>query len=148
MKKLLGAAMVSVVLLLGGCSLEGSNVKLGEEFIGEVNTLEGALLTVEEVNDSATGITYVIDNQSEKDLNYGQDYGLQKEKEGKWYPVEPKDPVAITLELLWIPAGNTDTHEISWEASYGKLPKGHYRIVKSLADDTQGYYLAGEFTVQ
>lgn len=126
----------------------GCGQKLGEEFTEEVNTLEGAEIVVDESLVTSTGITYTISNQSDKDLDYGQDYGLQKEKDGRWYQVEPENPVDVTLELLWIPAGSRDTHEISWETSYGKLSAGHYRIVKSVSDNENGYYLAGEFNIE
>lgn len=128
--------------------MESAKMKLGEEFVGEINQLEGVTLTVETVSASSTGITYMIENRSEKDLNYGQDYGLHKKVDGKWYILEAKEPIVITLELLWVPAGSTDTQEIYWEFSYGKLSAGHYRLIKPVADDEQGYYLAGEFTVQ
>ncbi|MBD5501623.1 MAG: hypothetical protein HDR10_10565 [Lachnospiraceae bacterium] len=130
-------------LLLGGCGQ-----KLGEEFTEEVNTLEGATLTVEETSVSPVEITYVIDNQSEMDLSYGQDYSLQMEKDGKWYRIIPERDVAVTLELLWAPAGSQNSHIVNWQGSYGKLQKGHYRIIKSVADNVQGYYLAGEFQVE
>lgn len=141
-KPLLGAAAISI-LFLGGCGQ-----KSGEEFTQEVNTLEGASLTVEEASVSPVEITCVINNQSETDLSYGQDYGLQREKDGKWYQVIPKKDVAVTLELLWAPAGSQNSHTVNWQYSYGKLQKGHYRIVKSVADNSQGYYLAGEFRIE
>lgn len=146
MKKLCKITLLTTaalsLLLLGGCGQ-----KLGEEFTEEVNTLEGVTLTVEETSVSPVEITYVIDNQSEVDLSYGQDYSLQVEKDGKWYRIIPERDVAVTLELLWAPAGSQNSHTVNWQGSYGKLQKGHYRIIKSVADNVQGYYLAGEFQV-
>lgn len=142
-KELVMAAVFSSLLLLAGCGL-----KLDEEYTGEVNTLEGAELTVDQESVKPAEITYTIDNQSGTDLAYGQDYGLQVEKDGKWYPIIPKNNVAVTLEMLWVQAGGADTHTTGWENSYGKLPKGHYRIVKSVSDDQQGYFLAGEFEIR
>lgn len=142
--KILSVMIVGISLIL----FTGCGQKLGEEFTQEVNTLEGAEITVDESMVTSIGITYMISNQSDQDLNYGQDYGLQKEKDGKWYQVEPRNPVAVTLELLWLPAGNTDTLEISWETSYGTLSSGHYRIVKSVSDNENSYYLAGEFDIE
>ena len=139
--KILAAVLTGMCLIF----LAGCGQKLGDEFTEEVNTLEGAALVVDE--SVATGITYTMENQTDKDLNYGQDYGLQKEKDGKWYQVESKEPVAVTMELLWLPAGSTDTLELNWESSYGKLASGHYRIVKNVSDNESGYYLAGEFEI-
>ncbi|MBD5394064.1 MAG: hypothetical protein HDR71_07295 [Lachnospiraceae bacterium] len=142
-KELIATVILCNLLLLSGCGL-----KLGDEFTGEVNTLEGVELIVDQESVKPTEISYTIENQSESDLAYGQDYGLQMEKDGKWYQIIPKKDVAITLEMLWTPAGSTDTHMISWESSYGKLPKGHYRIIKSMSDDQQGYFFAGEFEIK
>ncbi|NBJ93067.1 immunoglobulin-like domain-containing protein [Parablautia muri] len=139
------AMLIGAVLLV---SLVGCGAKLGEEFTEEVNTLEGATLTVDEESVSSEGITYTVDNQSETDLNFGQDYSLQKEEKGKWYQLSPANPVAVTMELLWVPAGSSETLEINWDAAYGKLPAGHYRILKNFADNENGYYLAGEFTLE
>lgn len=137
--------LIGVVLLT---ALVGCGAKLGEEFTEEVNTLEGVTLTVDWETVSPEGITYIVDNQSETDLNFGQDYSLQKEEKGKWYQLSPANPVAVTLELLWVPAGGTETLEVNWDVAYGKLPAGHYRILKSFADNENGYYLAGEFTLE
>ena len=142
--KILSAIIVGVSLIL----LSGCGQKLGEEFAQEVNTLEGVEITVDESMVTPAGITYTINNQSDRELNYGQDYGLQKEKDGKWYQIEPESPVAVTLELLWLPAGSTDTLEINWDTSYGTLTSGHYRIVKSVSDNENSYYLAGEFDIE
>lgn len=141
--KILSVMIIGMSLLL----FSGCGQKLGDEFTEEVNTLEGASIVVDESAVASTGITYTMENQTDRDLSYGQDYGLQKEKDGRWYQVEPESPVAVTLELLWLPAGNTDTFELSWESSYGKLSSGHYRIVKNVSDNESGYYLAGEFEI-
>lgn len=128
--------------------LAGCGTKRGEEFTEEVNTLGEVTLTVDGETASADGVTYTVVNGSEKDLNFGQDYSLQKEEKGKWYQLSPANPVAVTMELLWVPAGGTETMEINWDAAYGKLPAGHYRLVKNFSDDESGYYLAGEFTLE
>lgn len=142
--KMLSVMIMGISLLL----LFGCGQDLGDEFTEEVNTLEGAALVVDENAVTSTGITYTMENQTDRDLNYGQDYGLQQEKDGRWYQVTPKEPVAVTLELLWLPAGSSDTLELSWESSYGKLASGHYRIVKNVSDNEGGYYLAGEFEIK
>ncbi len=142
-RKILAMLIGAGMICLGGCG-----VKLGEEFKEEVNALNGAKIQVSEEKTTPVGIAFEIHNQSDKDLNYGQDYSIQKEKDGRWYVVEPSNPVAVTMELLWVPSGSEETMEVNWEDSYGKLPKGHYRIIKSFADEQKGYYLAGEFTIK
>ncbi len=142
-RKLLLALTGICILLLGGC---GQGQKLGEAFAEEVNTLEGAALRVDQA--SPTGISFTIQNQTDKDLSYGQDYHLQKQKDGTWYVLEPENPVAVTLEMLWLPAGGEEAMTVEWKDSYGELPKGNYRFVKNFSDEESGYYLAGEFTLE
>lgn len=142
-----GAPCRSILISFDDNEEEKRNLRKEAAYSEEVNILKGAALSVKEVRCPATGLTYVMDNQSGRELNFGQDYSLQEEIEGKWYVVEAKEPMAVTMQLLWIPNGSTDTYEINWETFYGELPKGHYRIVKSVADDKQGYYIAGEFLV-
>lgn len=146
MKKwmLMIAVTITGAALLTGC---GEKVSLGEEFTEEVNALEGVSIVIQEDTISPTGFTYEIDNQSGQDLSYGQDYSVQKEKDGKWYTLEG-NPIPVTLEMLWASAGSTNTHEVNWEAGYGKLKKGHYRLVKSLATEEAGYWFAAEFNIE
>lgn len=134
---------VTGIIMLAGC---GEKAALGEEFTEEVNTLEGLSLLIDEASVTSTGLSYEIDNQSDEDFSYGQDYSVQKQKDGKWYVLEG-NPIAITMELLWLPAGERAVHEVNWEGSFGKLAKGHYRLVKNLGTDEAGYYVAGEFTI-
>lgn len=136
---LIGAALIFLV---------GCGARLGEEFTEEVNALEGVTLTIDKETLTSEKATYTVVNRSEKDLNFGQDYSLQKEEKGKWYQLTPANPVAVTMELLWVPAGGEETLDINWNAAYGKLPAGHYRLIKNFADDESGYYLAAEFTLE
>lgn len=146
-KKLFLAGLITgCMALFCACGSDSdADADLGEEFTQEVNNLKGVELSVDIV--SPTGITFTISNQTEQDYSYGQNYFLQQESRGHWYMVEEKSPGIATMELLWVTSGSTNTHELGWENSYGSLPAGHYRIVKSVADSTQGYYIAGEFRI-
>lgn len=145
MKKLvlLLAAAITGAAMLTGC---GEKVTLGEEFTEEINTLEGLSILIDEASVTSTGLSYEIANQSEEDLSYGQDYSVQKEENGKWYTLEG-NPIAVTMELLWLPSGESAAHEVNWEGGYGKLAKGHYRLVKNMGTEEAGYDVAGEFTI-
>ena len=37
--------------------------------------------------------------------------------------------------------------DIDWSYGYGKLPKGDYRIIKSVFSDNNEIYISGEFTI-
>ena len=136
------AAVCCMAVLFTGCGQ-----KLGEEFTEEVNTLEGAVLSIPEESVSAQGVAYELANNTEQSINYDRGFSIQKEKDGKWYQLEG-EAIPVTMELLWVEPGNTDTGETIWGDAYGKLGKGRYRLVKNVANEEEGYYLAAEFTIE
>ncbi len=118
-----------------------------EEENMEVNTLQQVTLEINQEDVLATELAYTITNHSQKDLNYGRDYFLQVEKSGNWYQVVPAQEVAITLELLWVPAGSVQKDKINWEYFYGELKPGHYRLIKPVSDGEKRHLLSGEFVI-
>lgn len=129
------------------CAFFRKYIRNREEENVEVTTLKQVTLEVAKQEVLPTELTYTITNHSEKDLNYGRDYCLQTEKDGKWYQVVPGQEVAITLELLWVPAGSVQKDKVNWEYFYGELKPGHYRIIKPVSDGEKRHMLAGEFMI-
>ena len=105
-----------------------------------------------------------LSNKSDRTYMYGRAYSLEYQRDGEWYQV-PMD-VVFTMEGILIgphieSADSYASDEIvmsdeSSEPVYldevGKLPAGHYRIIKdiSVLDDGDGhptstYYMAAEF---
>ena len=106
--------------------------------------MEGLTLTVE--NASGTQAEYTIHNNTEKDVVFGRDFAVQTLHNGVWYELQHKD-MAITLELLFVPAGSEETFTDVWEPGYGTLPAGDYRILKTVTAGEESVILAGEFSV-
>ena len=50
----------------------------------------------------------------------------------------------MTTDNVMENGDNTYTQEINWERYYGKLGKGHYRIVKEVKTNL---YIAAEFDI-
>ena len=140
MKKNVVVLVMALVMLLCGCG-----VKLGEEVTTEVNRV-AVVIEVNEASVSKTGCTFVMANNTEGDFAYDGSYSIQMEKDGKWYQVQ-RNNTAIMGDLLWLPAGVSEEVTIDWSADYGELSKGHYRLVKNFADFTDGYDIAGEFSI-
>ena len=94
-----------------------------------------------------------IRNETSLDIQFGEDYELQKVVDGKWYRV----PYRIdnwAFEAVAYPAAEEKPveWETQWEEFHGALSEGTYRIVKKVIDfrgtgDYTEYYLAAEFSV-
>ena len=117
-------------------------------------------MTVEVVRNRKLMVNLV--NKSDRTYMYGRAYSLEYQRDGEWYQV-PMD-VAFTMEgillgphIEFADLYALDTIEITDKSSepvyldeVGKLPAGHYRIIKDItvhADEGVGatYYMAAEF---
>jgi hypothetical protein len=62
-------------------------------------------------------------------------YSISKFVDGEWKDVEyilPEDEIAWTDGALEIPKAETIEWEVNWEALYGELQEGQYRIGKRI----------------
>ena len=118
-------------------------------------------MTVEVVRNRKLMVSLI--NHSDRTYMYGRAYTLEYQKNGEWYKV-PMD-VVFTMEGIMLgphvePGAETasadiilgDTSSVPvYLEDVGKLPAGHYRIIKdisSLGDDgypTATYLMAAEF---
>ena len=76
-----------------------------------------------------------------------EERGIDYKKNGKWYRLESKIKNEVTVRTSDNTMENGDnayTQEINWEKYYGKLDKGHYRIVKEVKADL---YIVAEFDI-
>lgn len=156
-KEILLTILLAGFSALCGC---GQIAAPGEKSTVQVTEPEGFYVAV--TNADSTGLILEITNNSDRELAWGTPFVIEKETDGEWYsltPIElPEGTVYIWPDLMSVLDSNeTMTLELQWEALYGKLPKGHYRIVKSdfgyciPANETEEkntVYIGCEFTIQ
>lgn len=92
----------------------------------------------------------VLSNHSEIELLYGRGFHLEVWDGADWYYVSasPLRNYAFTLEGYALEAGGTGEMDHSL-TMYGKLPPGHYRLVKNILEmqGSKRYYAAAEFDI-
>lgn len=105
-----------------------------------------------------------FENKSNESYIYGNAYSLEYYKDGDWYVVPmnlaftqeghllgPADEfTSDDIDAVSVSPTGSMSHDLS---RLGKLPKGHYRIIKDisvLVEDEYGdrYYLAAEFDLE
>lgn len=149
MKKALVAVMCSaMVLSAAGCGTSGNEVKTGE--ISNVEIVEkGVNLFVKDGTLTNTGATFILANNSDKDIQYDEPYRIEVKENGEWHKIDVE--VAFIQPLYTLKPNETAVLEIGWENGYGKLPDGTYRLVKTVNyDDVENYEsfdVAAEFTI-
>ncbi|MDE5414257.1 immunoglobulin-like domain-containing protein [Alkalihalobacterium chitinilyticum] len=149
--------VVLSLMLLAGCGSSSDSPK-GTEWeptiYETVNNLDGVTMIVEDGTVSSTGLTVIVENNSDKQCIYGEYFLLEKKIEGRWYQV----PVALDGEYGFNDIGydldSSDVREwaVDWDWLYGSVDPGDYRIVKDILDfrkagDYDKYYLTAEFTI-
>jgi hypothetical protein len=104
---------------------------------------------------TATGLTLLFENSSDKQYTYGDPFLLEKKMHGKWYqvPIEMEENYGFNDIGYELDAAGRSEWEVDWEWLYGSLDSGEYRIVKDLLDvrepgDYNTHYLTAEFTIE
>ena len=161
MKKLT-AALVLLGMIIGtaACSSDNKFKERSDVSLSNYDDYK-VEMSVEVVRNRKLMVNLV--NNSDRTYMYGRSYTLEYQKNGEWYKV-PMD-VVFTMEGIMLgphvePGAETasadiilgDTSSVPvYLEDVGKLPAGHYRIIKdisSLGDDgypTATYLMAAEF---
>lgn len=86
-------------------------------------------ITLKENTLSSVGLTMIVENLSDRDLQYGNPYSIEKYENGYWKSAPTINDLYFTMPAFSLKKGELKELNINWEYGYGKL-KGKYRIVK------------------
>lgn len=97
---------------------------------------------------SYTGATFILKNDNNIDMIYGDSYTIEVEKDGKWEKFDVEgyfNDIAYNLK-----AKSSKEITINWENIYGKLELGKYRLIKKISyekekDNYETFYVNAEF---
>ena len=127
MKKLTAIILIFVALL-AGCARESAYQPTGVEHV---------TMTVSDV--TATGAVVTIQDNNPETFVYGEWFVIEQEKDGVWYEMKTKITDYGFNEIGWLTdESGVLTMTVDWEWLYGKLPEGHYRILKQAGTEVIG----------
>ncbi len=148
MKKVLYFIFFSILsITLIGCNKD--SLKLGPKSNYEINH-NTISMTIDKESISNTGMKMKMINNSGENYEYGAEFSIEYQKKENWYSIIPKDEMNFNMMAYLLEDKMTKDFDINWEASYGKLPKGKYRIVKSINrenSNNEDIYIAAEFLI-
>ncbi len=142
--------MALILTLTSGC-VEKADWK--PTALENVNNFDGVYMIVNEETVSPTGLTVVLENNSDSQCIYSEDFLLEKKIKGNWYQV----PVIIESygfnDIGYnLAPGESGEWNVEWDWLYGSLDTGEYRIVKNIiyfrsTGDYDQYKLAADFKI-
>lgn len=152
MKKILLSLLIGVMILgLSGCKTDG------EQAFEELSNIEitdnEIFMTVQDGTLTNTGATFIIENNTNFTIGYGEPYHLEIKKDGKWYILNAINDL-VFIEPLWhLEPDNSIELNISWENFYGSLDAGEYRLVKDACfiendEISEEFYIGVEFIIE
>ena len=151
MKKKLLIIFLCGVMALGvtGCGKQKNELDIGDKSDIKVSQND-VIMTIKEGTLTNKSATLVLTNNSDKNFQYGNPYGIEIKKDGEWHKINVK--LDFTVPAFQLSARENKEIEINWENGYGKLEKGTYRIIKGLDYEyEEGKYksfnIAVEFTI-
>lgn len=147
MKKII---LCLLTFMLIGCSSIKNNFDIGNESGIQVTNKE-IYLTVKEGTLLNTQATFILKNDSDVDVQYGNAYELEIKQDGKWHKINVE--IDFTMQAYELKAKKSLEFNLNWKETYGKLAKGEYRIIKTIdiqKEDTtfDSFFVAAEFTIK
>lgn len=97
-----------------------------------------------------TGATFILKNDSNIDIQYGNPFSLEIKQNGEWHEINVE--LNFTMPSYVLKPNESKEFNINFENTYGKLSAGEYRFIKSIdiekEDGTyETFYVAAEFII-
>ena len=126
-----------------GHYISESNIRISNNDIS-VSIKEGTLTN--------TGATFIIENNSDQALKYGEGYDLEIKQNDLWYKINA-GKIEVHPILLELEPNSSVELNFAWLHRYGNLEAGEYRMIKAVwfeNDDgtDENFYIGTEFTIE
>lgn len=147
-KKLIVLVCLSILII--GCKNQVTTLPAQEENNEVVSEKEVSLL-IKDGTLSKKGVTLILKNDLDEEVDYGASYAIEKNNGGKWEKLDGS--LDFVLVLYKLEAHKSAELELDWEKGYGILDSGTYRIIKQISyknanDDYKTIDVAAEFVIK
>lgn len=152
MKKTMLAILLCGVMVLGITGCGSSNTfDVGNVSDVEISNNNDVTFSIKDDTLKNTGATFILKNDSDMDVQYGDSYEIEIEKDSRWHKINVE--LNFNLPAYTLKPKTSEEIEFKWENGYGKLAPGNYRILKSIDIEMEDgtfdtFYVAAEFTIK
>ena len=138
-----------MVLRITGCRSLKNEFEVGNKSDIKISQND-VIMTIKEGTLTNKSATLVLTNNSDKNFQYGNPYGIEIKKDGEWHKINVE--VYFDMPAFQLSAKENKEIELDWENGYGKLAKGTYRIIKGTNykyedGKYETFNVAAEFTI-
>ncbi|MCM1053391.1 MAG: hypothetical protein NC483_05410 [Ruminococcus sp.] len=116
----------------------------------EGDTAENIIMSIKEGTLTDGSATVIIEDLSDKDNMYGEEYTLYEKIDNEWFKLsEIVDTVVWDALDYHVNQNRLLEFEINWHYHFGKLKKGKYKLVKWLVPEggREVYSFSVDFTI-
>ena len=150
MKKSIITILICGALIIGLTGCVKNKLDIGDKSNIKI-TQNDVSMSIKDGTLTSTRATIILTNNSDKDFEYGNPYEIQIKKDGEWHKINVD--LYFTLSAIILKPKESKEIEINWEEAYGRLPKGTYRIIKSISykkeeGSFETFNLAVEFDIK
>ena len=97
-----------------------------------------------------TKATFILKNNSNVNITYGNEYKIEKKTDDNWQELEGK--LAFNLPAYNLKYMDSVELKLDWKNGYGSLDKGKYRLVKNVSVENgdgskEEFDIYGEFNI-
>ena len=132
---------IYVILLIAITGCVRRKVEIGEVSNKPITNNEISLIFQ---NDSISKgkANFILKNDSEESIVYGEYYEIEINKNGEWYELNEK--VDFDASEFTLVAHESKVISINYGEVYSNLAKGKYRLIKKINNN---FYIASEFNI-
>ena len=131
MKKTILTILLCGVMVFGmtGCGKQKNELDIGNKSNIKISQND-VIMTIKEGTLTNKSATLVLTNNSDKNFQYGNPYGIEIKKDGEWHKINVE--LNFDIPAFQLPSKESKEIELNWENGYGNLATGTYRIIKGI----------------
>ena len=149
MKKIVAMALCFIIVLsLVGC---GQKTEFSDSIATEVDTYPNVSMELFDEDIKLNLVTLKVVNNNDYGIDSGNqyDFWVEEYRDGKWQAIVVEEKTNTADAMVFY---GQQLLQIDVSSIYGKLPAGHYRILKCFWPENQNemnkFYLSAEFDVK
>ena len=118
------------------------NIVVNVHYIADVS------MKIKENTLTDTSMVVIIEDLNEDKYTYGEEFYIEKKDNDRWIKLKPiNDDYGFNEMGYLVGKDNKLEMKQDWLNLYGKLDKGHYRLIKNVYEDNQKLFFSVEFKI-
>ena len=115
----------------------------------EKRSIDKVSAVIKEGTLTKEGATVVITDKNDYPYSYGEDFDIQKLKDGKWEDLKSIGNSYINDIAHVIKEDRTTEMNLNWKSKYGELETGHYKLILEVTqNDSSKATVSTEFDIE